>query len=160
MHKDKCNTIQDELFQPPLDLPDSEEPELETGNPGDIEYHDVSREEVRSAVFAGSKTSAPSASQINYLLLQWAWNVCEDFIIALIHLCATMGYHPTPWKTAIAFTLRKPGKKDYGMLRAWRLIQLLECLGKVLKCIQANRLAFWAKTQNLVPPTQFGGLAG
>ncbi|PBK71416.1 hypothetical protein ARMSODRAFT_846513, partial [Armillaria solidipes] len=84
-----------------------------------------------------------------YQLLQWAWDVCKNFIVALIHLCATMGYHPTPWKMAIAFALRKPGKKDYGMPRAWRLIPLLKCLGKVLEQIQANRLAFWTETQNL-----------
>ncbi|KAK0458368.1 hypothetical protein IW261DRAFT_1303017, partial [Armillaria novae-zelandiae] len=98
-------------------------------------YQDVSREEVRTALFAGSTKSTPGASQINYRLLQWAWNICEDFIVALIRLCAAMGFHPTMWKTAIAFALRKPGKKDYGMPRAWRLIQLLECMGKILERI-------------------------
>ncbi|PBK71413.1 hypothetical protein ARMSODRAFT_973836 [Armillaria solidipes] len=65
-HEDKCNPIQDKLFQLPPELPDSEELELETGNPGDIAYHDVSREEVHAVLFAGSTKSTPEASQINY----------------------------------------------------------------------------------------------
>lgn len=61
------------------------------------------------------------------------------------------------WRKTIAVALRKPGKADYSNPRAYRLIQLEECLGKVLEAIIARRLSSWIHTRGLVPPTQFGG---
>ncbi|KZT32292.1 hypothetical protein SISSUDRAFT_994234 [Sistotremastrum suecicum HHB10207 ss-3] len=42
--------------------------------------------------------------------------------------CCRLGYHPTIWREAVAVALQKPGKKDYSIPRAYRLIQLLDCL--------------------------------
>jgi hypothetical protein len=59
---------------------------------------------------------------------------------------------PQIWCTTITIALAKPGKPDYSDPR--RLIQLLECIGKVLEKIMADRLAFFLnkyKTLNLVP---------
>ncbi|GBE90187.1 hypothetical protein SCP_1900360 [Sparassis crispa] len=52
------------------------------------------------------------------------------------------------------------GKKDYTLPRAYRLIQLLDCLGKVLKRLQAQCLAHYATAFNLVSPSQFGARPG
>ena len=63
------------------------------------------------------------------------------------------------WRTAIAVAIQKPNR-DYANLRSYRLIQLLEVLGKTLERIQARRLSYLAAKFSLFPSTQYGGIAG
>ena len=71
--------------------------------------------------------------------------------------CIRTGYHPKLWRKAIAVALKKPNKPDYSNPRAYRLITLLECLGKILERIIAKQLTFLARKYDLVPNNQFGG---
>ena len=66
----------------------------------------------------------------------WTWTILEEELYHLVQLCAKMGYHPEDWQTSIAVMLQKP-KQDYSLPHSYRLIQLLEVLGKVLEHIQA-----------------------
>jgi hypothetical protein len=63
-------------------------------------------------------------------------------IHSLLSRCARIGYHPKIWHIAIVIVLAKPGKLDSDP-RAYHLIQLLECIGKVLEKIIADRLMFF-----------------
>jgi hypothetical protein len=49
--------------------------------------------------------------------------------------------HPGAWKTAKDVLLRKPGKPNYTQVKAWRMISLLSCLGKVIKKLAADLIA-------------------
>ncbi|MFL5833327.1 MAG: RNA-directed DNA polymerase [Solirubrobacterales bacterium] len=53
--------------------------------------------------------------------------------------------------------LKKPNKPDYSSLKAYRVISLLNCLGKVSERILAQRLSYLAETTSLLHPTQIGG---
>ena len=84
----------------------------------------------------------------------------EDDIYNLVRLFFTdSGYHPKAWRMSIAVALQKPNR-DYSKLRSYRLIQLLEVLGKTLERIQVQRLTHIAAKYNLFPSTQFGGITG
>lgn len=52
--------------------------------------------------------------------------------------------------------LRKPGKKDYGVPRAYRPISLLPAISKGLESIVAARLSYMAERYNLLPNNHFG----
>lgn len=65
-----------------------------------------------------------------------------------------------PSLATLNFGLLELNRKDYSLPRSYRLIALLECLGKVLESVQARRLAHYAVTLGLVPETQFGGVPG
>jgi hypothetical protein len=78
----------------------------------------------------------------------------------IINSCATIGYHPKIWHTAIAIALAKPGKSNYSDPRAYQLIQLLECIGKVLEKIMADRLTYYLNKYEIAPYTQFGACKG
>ncbi len=54
--------------------------------------------------------------------------------------------------------LQKPNR-DYSKLRSYRLIQLLEVLGKTLERIQACRLSYYAAKYKFFPSTQYGGIS-
>jgi hypothetical protein len=66
--------------------------------------------------------------------------------------------HPKLWRTSTIVVLRKPGKPRYDVLKAYRPIALLNCLGKVLEKIVRQRVAFL--TQEILPAEQFGSRHG
>ena len=157
-HQDKCSAMMDELFQPAPDLPGVAMPDLDTPLAGAFPYQEVTRTEVKEAIWAPKPDKAAGDDHIPFTALRWAWEIAGDELYFLVRRCASAGYHPKCWKSAIACALRKPKKPDYSNPRAWRLIQLLACLGKVLEKIQARRLAYYTVKYNLVPTTQFGSV--
>jgi hypothetical protein len=53
--------------------------------------------------------------------------------------------------------LPKANKKDYSLPKAYRVISLLNCLGKAFEKILATRLSYLAETGGLLKNTQLGG---
>ncbi|KAE9391418.1 hypothetical protein BT96DRAFT_756936, partial [Gymnopus androsaceus JB14] len=98
-------------------------------------FHNLTDTEVIEALDNTSNTSAPGFSQQSYKQVKWALQSQREILIALYRQCLHAGYHPKTWRWAIAVALRKPRKPDYSEPRAYRLITLLECLGKVLEKI-------------------------
>jgi hypothetical protein len=88
------------------------------------------------------------------------WNADQVIIHTIINSCTTIGYHPKIWHTTITIALAKPGKPDYSDPRAYWLIQLLECIGKVLEKIMADKLTFVLNKYTIAPCTQFGACNG
>ena len=60
------------------------------------------------------------------------------------------------WKEAKIIALHKPVKSFYTKARAYRLISLLNHLGKLLKTIVNNRLKKWIERHQVVSPFQWG----
>ena len=129
-------------------------------HPDDIAWEPILYAEVRRAIFSPNQHKAPGPSQINNMILRWAWSANPVPIYLLISRCANVGYHPQIWRKTVAVALRKPKKPNYSNPRAYRLIQLEECLGKVLESVIARRLSHMIHEHNLVPATQFGGCLG
>ena len=72
------------------------------------------------------------------------------------------GYYPTKWRQAVGILLPKLGKRDYNIPKYYRIISLLNCLGKVLEKLFATRLSYLANiptsnSRNLLDSTQLGG---
>lgn len=64
-----------------------------------------------------------------------------------------LSHHPKAWRTAAIVVLRKPGKPDYTILKAYRLISLLNTLRKLLEAIIVKRISYYAEKHNLLPDT-------
>ena len=158
-HKDKCEAIRKELYQPPPQLEAIYTPNLTDRAADDIPFTPITITEIDEAITSVSANTAPGPSQISYQAVKWAWQnpTCKLYIEALMRRCLETGYHPKSWRKAVAVVLRKPNKPDYSNPRAYRLITLLECFGKILEKIVARRLTFLAGSLNLVPDNQFGG---
>jgi hypothetical protein len=69
------------------------------------------------------------------------------------------GYHLKVWRQSIGVILPKRDKPDYSSPKAYRVISLINCLGKVLEKILATRLAYLANIPNsgLLEEGQMGG---
>jgi hypothetical protein len=53
--------------------------------------------------------------------------------------------------------IKKLGKADFGISKAYRPISLLNCLGKISEKIMATRLAHMAEKHHLLQHLQIGG---
>ena len=158
-HKEKCEAIWEELYQPLPDLVHNFNLDTSSRHDNNLLFTDVTPEEIQEAIFKNDSNSAPGHSQISYQVLKWAWNnkSSQEHITALIQKCLCKGYHPKAWRKAVAVAIRKPNKPDYSNPRAYRLITLLECLAEILERIVANCLTFLAGKLNLIPTNQFSG---
>jgi hypothetical protein len=93
-------------------------------------------EEITHVLHTTSPTSAPGPSGITYKLLKWVHAAHPDSLAEIFNICLELGVHP--WNTATIVVLNKPQKPDYSLPKAYRLISLLECTGKVLEKIVTN----------------------
>ena len=75
-------------------------------------------------------------------------------IIKLFHECARIGYHPKTFREGQMAILRKPNAPET-LVRSYRLITLLNFLGKVLEKVFQRKSA--SLTVNTVPKQQFSG---
>ena len=66
------------------------------------------------------------------------------------------GYYPKYWRKATGAILAKPDKPDYSIPKAYRVISLLNCLGKISERILAKRLSTLAAVSytHLTLPTK------
>ena len=131
-HEAKCNTLHKHLFPKPPSLP--EEPLIDLSpKPDDIKYALVTKREVQDAIFTAAQLNAPGISGLTGQAWRWGWEVLHEEIFNLLRLAADSGYHPMTWRTSIAVAIQKPNQ-DYSLPWSYRLIQLLEVIGKALEC--------------------------
>ena len=68
-----------------------------------------------------------------------------------------IGYHPKAWRVCTGVILKKPNRPDYILFKAYRIISLENCLGKIIEKLMANRLSYWGQTSDLLDQSQIGG---
>ncbi len=74
----------------------------------------------------------------------------------LFQACINLSYHPTAFCHCNTVPLRKQGKGDYSVPRAWRPIALLNRLGKVLESVIARRISSLSVEHGLLPAQHMG----
>lgn len=76
--------------------------------------------------------------------------------MALVQGCIRIGYHPCVWKTAKGILLRKQGKPTYTVAKAYRVISLLSCLGRVVERAIATWIASFCEKSDIFHRGQLG----
>lgn len=112
---------------------------------------------VGKALLSQGVEKAPGMDRLNFKAIRLLWRLDQARIVALIRQCLRLGIHPTAWKSAKGILLRKPGKPLYTLAKAYRVISLLNCLGKVAEKLVADLITDFAETQGLFHEGQFGG---
>jgi hypothetical protein len=100
----------------------------------------VHKDEVCGALHHTSNSSAPSPSEISYLLLKWAFKAQPSLFTLLFNHALSLSSHP--WGNAIIIIILKSGKSDCTVAKTYCPISLLECCGKTLKKVVAARLSW------------------
>ncbi len=102
--------------------------------------------EVAHALMSQSATKAPGPDKINFQILRMIWDLDKRRITNLIQQTMHLGYHSKEWKKGRGILLEKGGKLDLGLVRSYQVISLLNCLGKVVEKLVAERLALYCET--------------
>src|ERR1700710_409935 len=114
-------------------------------------------EEIRKAITSSSSAKAPGPDSIGFECIRVAHSYIPDHFNSLYKTLLHAGLHPTCWKEATVVIIKKVGKHDYGITKAYRPISLLNCLGKISEKIMATRLAHMAEKYRLLHQLQIGG---
>ena len=141
---------------------DSQFPRIETSDipeptipqTGGLEL--ITDQAIRDALFSLSTKKAPGPDRLNFKAIRLLWDWDPDRILALLRQCFRAGYHPKRWKVARGILLRKPNKPDYTIAKHYRIICLLNCLGKIAEKAAAEILSRICEQAGLLHKGQFG----
>ncbi|KAH8621141.1 hypothetical protein IG631_24195 [Alternaria alternata] len=150
----KCQAFRTALFPPP---PTTEAPTFASYQESNWDWPPLSTAELERACSSKVRSSTPGPDTITQDIITAAYKTQPQVLYKAFSTLFNYGYHPTCWKQATGAILKKPSKPDYSIPKAYRIITLLNCLGKVAERITANRLSNLAETTHLVHPTQIGG---
>ena len=113
-------------------------------------WEKVIHREIKNAIFSSSPKKAPGPDGISFLILQKSYHAISDLFDMVFSELIKNGYHPQCWKESIGAILKKPNKVDYSQPKAYRIIMLLNCLGKISEKIIATRLSHFVEHSNLL----------
>ena len=122
----------------------------------------VKRAEIKHAIFKSSTKKTPGPEKLSFRVLREAYTAVPELFDYLYPVLLANGYHPKCFKEATGVILKKPQNakppyRNYALPKAYRVISLLNCLGKVAEKIVARRLAVMAECKTLLQKYQIGG---
>jgi hypothetical protein len=126
------------------------------------DWPEITRVEIKRAIFSSSIKITPGSDRLSYRILREAYTAVPELFDFLYPILIGNGYHPKCWKEATGVILQKPQNtkppyRDFALPKAYRVISLLNCLGKVAEKIVAKRLATIAEIKTVLHPYQIGG---
>ena len=130
-------------------LPQTEVVKWDNYKESNWEWPEVNRDEIKETIFSSSTKSAAGPDGISYLIIQKAFNIIETRFVKLYSKLIQYGYHPICWREATGVILKKPNR-NASLPKSYRVISLLNCLGKISEKIIARRLVHLANTSNII----------
>nr|XP_036581842.1 zinc knuckle [Colletotrichum truncatum]KAF6790285.1 zinc knuckle [Colletotrichum truncatum] len=117
----------------------------------------ISENEVEEAIKKTAPRKAPGPDGITNRALQIAKPWISPHLARAFNQSLRIGYCPQHFRKSTTIVLRKPGKDNYTVPKAYRPIALLNTVGKIMDAIIAERLSYLAETYNLLPKNHMGG---
>ena len=114
------------------------------------------KDKVLDALSRTSNTSAPGPDGISYKIIKWAnRSVLGEYLIDDVVDNLMEGKIPKEWENSKVVFIPKPNR-DLALLKAWRPITLINCLGKLGEKVVADKL----QQAGLLHRHQFGSVKG
>lgn len=101
----------------------------------------VTKDTVQQALFWQSVRKAPGPNLHNFSIIRMLWDWDADRMISLAMQALRLQYHPKNWRYARGVLIEKPNKRDRSLVKSYRVISLLNCLGKVIEKLVADQLS-------------------
>ncbi|KJZ69761.1 hypothetical protein HIM_10844 [Hirsutella minnesotensis 3608] len=117
---------------------------------------DLTLQEIEEKVMAAKPWKAPGEDGLPAIVWKKLWQVVKHRVWTLFDSLLREGVVPQQWRTAKIIPLKKPGKDDYTLAKAWRPISLLSTLGKILEAVVAERISYAVEAHGLLPANHFG----
>ncbi len=88
------------------------------------------------------------------LRLIWTWD--SACITSLVQQAIRLQYHPQLWRHAKEILMEKPNKRDRILIKSYRVISLLNCFGKVVEKLVAEKLSQFCEAKGQLHKRQIG----
>ena len=122
-------------------------------------WSEITHEQLMQAINNLSPYKAPGPDGVANIVFQCC-RVLIDHLLPLFNAAVNLRMYYNPWKESITVILRKPGKPDYSIPKAYRPIALLNTTAKLLLAIVADHTSYILESHNLLPNTHFSGWPG
>ncbi len=93
----------------------------------------------------------------NFRILRLLWSWGAERITSLVQQAIRLQYHPRSWRYAKGVLMEKPNKRDRTSVKSYRVISLLNCLGKVVEKLVARQLSEFCEAKGKLHEGQMGG---
>ncbi|MBW0471917.1 hypothetical protein O181_011632 [Austropuccinia psidii MF-1] len=107
-----------------------------------MEFPPVTMDEIKTTISMPPNKKAPGPDGIPNELIKIAQALLTPILKNLYNLCLKQGTYPTRWKEACTDIIKKTSKDNYTDPKTYRLIELLDTLGKLFEKIINNRLTY------------------
>lgn len=115
----------------------------------------ITDDELEQAIMRQNPKKAPGQDEITFDMWRRLLKHVASWIKWMYQTLLDLGYVPKLWRTAKIVLLKKPGKSDYTLPKAYRPISLLPTVSKGLESIVAARLSYLAERYALLPTNKF-----
>ena len=116
----------------------------------------VTKDSVSRALLCQSVKKAPGPNMHNFQILRILWNWDPDRITSVVIQAIRLQYYPPQWRHAKWILLEKPNKRDHTLVKSYRVISLLNCLGKVVEKVVAEQLSQFCEANGKFHKGQMG----
>ena len=151
-HEKKVRMLADISFPAPIEYDGDE------GVPGPRGMaHTLISESLVTKAFEGTSVKkSPGPDGLGPLAIRCLYGWETSRVVALVRAHIRLGTHPHQWKTARGATIPKPGRGDYGLAKSYRVISLLNCLGKIVEKVAAMLVSAACEIQGTFHRGQYG----
>lgn len=123
-------------------------------------FEPITKEHLRMQIDKLAPYKAPGPDGIPNILIKECKDVLIHHLLTLYRATFKLNWYPTRWKESVTVVIRKPGKENYHVPKAYRPIALLNTLAKLLSACIADMLSIEGERHGILPNTQFGGRKG
>ncbi len=107
-----------------------------------FKWENIEEKEIQKTIFTLNFKKACELNNIEFLIIQKSYEIIKELYLLLYLKLLNNDYYFKCWRTGLEAILKKPNKKNYSLLKSYRIISLLNYLNKIAEKIMINRIFF------------------
>src|SRR5215471_11775100 len=123
-------------------------------------FKKITRDQIIRNINKLKPHKAPGLDGHPNVLLKETDELIADYLVEIFNAVFKEDIYFDGWRDYLTVVLRKPGRPDYSMPKAFRPVALLNNIKKLLTTTVTEDLTYIAETYQLLPKNQFGGRPG